>query len=285
MFTGGLIFTVLSILVLLTGAWLVSRDGWRTAAVIFMAPVLHAIGVGNQILLAMGGVLVFLAWKDEHGWKKHVAFLSLAFATALKIVPCVFGLALLKERRWRDFALLSAFCAILLFVPFAWTGGLDGFAAFLENLRLHDDHYGIRSRYGLVPFDRSFRILTGRGVESVRQTFAVSRGLSVALGAACLWRWWRAPDRTTEWTMLAAAALFLSSVTQFYSLIYLLPSVLIGARTGGWRPLFLFAALCPLQIPALHGGANMLLSNFALLCLTLDCLVRPRGCRGRISDF
>lgn len=279
---GGMLFTAFSLLVFFWGVWLFARDGWAMAAVVFMSPVLHAIGVGNQIVLTLGGVLVFLAWKDERGWKKGVAFLALAAAAALKIVPAAFGLTLVKKRRGRDCVLLAALGAVLMFVPFAWVGGTDGFAAFLQNVRLHSEHYGPLGRYGFVPFDRSLRLLMGLPKESVQVTFWIDRVLSLALGLACLWRWWRTRNRAEALLMLGAVILLVPSVTQFYSAMYVLPAVLLGTgacadrRTWTAQTLLLFAAFCPLQIPFANGGLSMLVTNGALVSLFVLALARPR---------
>ena len=262
---GGILFTSLSLLVFLWGVWLFARNGWAMAAVIFMGPALHAVGVGNQIFLAIGGILVFLAWKDERGWKKGLAFLALAAASALKIVPAAFGLLLVKERRWRDCVALAALGVAFFFVPFVWIGGWEGFVAFLENLRMHADHYGLRCRFGLVPFDRSLRLLTGLSKESVCATYALDRMLTVAVGLLCLVRWWRARDKATELLMLGAALLLLPSATQYYSALYLLPAMLVWERCSAAEQVLLFLAVCPLQLPLGNGGLNMLLSNAAFL--------------------
>ena len=267
---GGMLFTAFSILVLLAGAWLLTRSGWAVAATVFMAPVLHAIGLGNQIVLTLGGVLVFLAWKDERGWKKSVAFLALAAASALKILPAVFGLALVKERRWRDCLALGFAGALLAFVPFAWFGGLEGLAAFVGNLHLHADHYGPLSRFGFVPIDRSIRLLAGLPVSSIRATFALDRVLNLGLVCLCLLTWWRTRCRAVELLMLAAVAVCGSSVAQYYAGMYLLPAVLLWGRerpASGTEKLLFFLALCPLQFPWANGGVNILMTDFCLLLL------------------
>ena len=262
---GGILFTSFSLLVFLWSVWLFARNGWAMAAVIFMGPVLHAIGVGNQIFLAIGGILVFLAWKDERGWKKGAAFLALAAASALKIIPAAFGLLLVKERRWRECVVLATLGAIFVFVPFVWIGGWEGFGAFLENLRMHSEQYGPLGRFGIVPFDRSLRLLMGLPKESVCATYALDRMLTVAAGLLCLVRWWRTKDRTTELLMLGAALLLLPSVTQYYSALYLLPAVLAWKRNSEAELALLFLAVCPLQLPFGNGGLNMLLTNTVFL--------------------
>ena len=277
---GGILFTSFSLLALLWSVWLFARDGWAMAATVFMSPVLHAIGVGNQIVLTLGGVLVFLAWKDERGWRKGVAFFALATATALKIVPAAFGLLLVKERRWRDCVWLAALGVLLMIVPFAWVGGTDGLVAFAQNVRLHAEHYGPLGRYGFVAFDRSLRLLAGLPKESVQATFWIDRALNLALGLACLWRWWRTRDRREALLMLGAVILLVPSVTQFYSAMYVLPAVLSGngaesdGRVGLVASLLLFVAFCPLQIPFANGGPSMLVTNGALLVLFARTLVR-----------
>lgn len=250
------------------------------AGVALSAPMVLAVTVSNQVLLAAAGVLVFLAWHDAPSRTRRLAALAaLAVASALKLTPAVFAALLVKRRDWKGLAVCAAAGAALVFVPFAWAGGFEGLRDLLANLKLQSDYYSLRTTWGVVALDRSLRIaLTGGFGSLASTTYVVSRTATVLLGVLCLYRFFRVPGRTEEVVLLAAAISFLPAPAQPYTGLYLAPAMLLAVKAPrlACEPLLWLAVFCVLQIPLGNGSANHALAGLAHLALVGLWLLPPR---------
>lgn len=65
--------------------------------------------------------------------KQELAMIFIAIAAAVKIYPAVFGLLYLSERKYKEAVRLIIYGILFFAVPFAFTGGIDGFNLFLDN--------------------------------------------------------------------------------------------------------------------------------------------------------
>ena len=291
---GGPLFAVLAAGLMAIAAFLLARrltgrDGTPAlplcfvASVLLSAPMLFVFGTGNQLPLAIAGICLFFAWKDESGWRRPAALVALAVAIALKLVPVFFSLVLLAERRGRDFIVVGCLSAVLVFVPFAWYGGLPAFGDFLECLHIRDGYYGIRDSWGFVGLDRCLRLGRGLPVESTRQTYWLSRSLNVVFALACLvtcvvrcWRR-RAVRRmdSSALLLLTVTMIVLPGGSVIYNSLFLVPVFLMRLTEEdgrGWKLMALegvawFMLFCPLQVPFSFSSVNIPLAAVAMLIL------------------
>lgn len=99
------------------------------------APFLYMIDRGNNIIICLAFMMVYSFYYDSDIlWKRNLALVSLGMAASLKIYPAIFGVILLKEKRWKD-AIKCIFFAILLFVlPFLFFGGLGEIGVMVKNI-------------------------------------------------------------------------------------------------------------------------------------------------------
>lgn len=105
--------------------------------VLFSLPFLYTYERGNTILYAVALLLAFVYCKDSPKWYlREAALLALAAAASLKVYPALFGLLLLRERRWRDMAKALAYGLALFFLPFLFFGGFGKITELLETLRM-----------------------------------------------------------------------------------------------------------------------------------------------------
>lgn len=97
--------------------------------------VLFAIERGNYVILAFPLTLFFvLTYESDNKYMRELGLLSLAMASGLKVYPCLLGLILLKDKRWKD-ALRTVFYGILfIFGPFTFYGGIAGIKGFFSSL-------------------------------------------------------------------------------------------------------------------------------------------------------
>lgn len=277
---------------------------WRFPAVAGLAVVgcllssimLHAFEWGNQILYAAAAVTLFVAWWDAPSpCRLAVAAVALAVAAVLKVSPTL--LAGLYLVRWwtaqeaevrreslRAGALFLAAAAVMFVVPFAWYDGWTGFCQWFANALANAAHYVHKGAWGFVPLDRTVRVLLHLDVSTPWPGIGLARGLSAALGLACLGkaalcayrRTCRADDLLL---LLVAAMLLIPGNMHVYTGLYLLPVLALRLHAGmRWTEAACwFALLCPLQIPLGAGCLNHPLANLAFLALVAAALCRSGG--------
>ena len=65
---------------------------------------------------------------------REIALIGLAASAAIKIYPAIFGLILVKEKRWLDIFKVITYGLILFVLPFLFFGGLETFKLFFYNI-------------------------------------------------------------------------------------------------------------------------------------------------------
>lgn len=71
--------------------------------------------------------------ESDSKFKQELAMILIAIAAAIKIYPAVFGLLYLAERKYKEAGRLIIYGILFFAVPFAFTGGIEGFNLFLSN--------------------------------------------------------------------------------------------------------------------------------------------------------
>lgn len=102
---------------------------------LFSAPFLFQFERANIILVSFLFLMFFVFFNNsKNKIIRELSLWSLAIATGIKIYPAIFGLLLLKQKRFND-ALRTLFYGLMLFtLPFFFLGGLNNFNLFIENL-------------------------------------------------------------------------------------------------------------------------------------------------------
>lgn len=107
-----------------------------TVIMMLSLPFLNAVERGNVIILSYAGVLAFLTWKDSDSrFLREMGLICLAFAASLKGYPCVFGLLLIKEKRWGEAIRAIIYGIAVFFLPFLLFGGFDQFFVMWHNIQ------------------------------------------------------------------------------------------------------------------------------------------------------
>lgn len=273
-YAGGLAFTAFGAACFLLALGLLLRTvggdfWWAIGGAVASFPFLFSLERANSIWLSAAGIAVFLAWFDAKApWKRQLALLALAFACALKLTPAVFGVFLLKERRWRDLLILAGEGAFLLLTPFFLLDGLDLIDEWIACMRLHLEAYADSKSMGFARLWTSLAFWLGGG--SVKGTlFSAGRLADVALGLMAVTTCFRSGDKARGSLLLSGAMLLIPGVSQVYTYLYLLiPFSLLSSRrlavfdAGLW-----FVLLCPLVLPFHAWSLNSWLSNVAFLAL------------------
>ena len=138
MFYFGIYMVITSLLLIKAVYKLLEGSKYRETIAILMlisAPFLFLYERANIILFALVFLSVFVIYKDdERPWVRELAYLALGFSFAIKLYPAIFGLFLLKDKKWFPAVRCAIFGFIFLIVPFAWMGGFDKIPAMVHSL-------------------------------------------------------------------------------------------------------------------------------------------------------
>lgn len=98
----------------------------------FFAGVLER---GNPALITLTLILYSLYYKDSKNKKmRQISLILLAIASGFKIYPAILIILWIKEKRYEEVKRFLIYCLIFVILPFAFTGGINGFIKYSENL-------------------------------------------------------------------------------------------------------------------------------------------------------
>ena len=249
---------------------------WASGTLIATFPFYAALVTGNVILFAAAAGLVFLALHDSESRRERVvAALALAFAFAVKISPVALGALYFAawRRQWRYAALAAGVAVLLLLVPFAAYGGLEGFGNWLSCAAANSACYEHRNVIGLYGVFYTLGIALGKYAHWYASAHGIMHSLSavLGLGALAVAAWGR--KTPVERTFLATAGMVMLPPTMMvYTLLFALPTIL---AMPGWKAALAFVAIAsPLQVFVGGHSLQPLLSAAAFLFLVLDSCAR-----------
>ena len=123
-------------------------------------PVIFCFERGNSIILAVACILFFnVLYKSPVRYRRHAGLLLLAVAANMKFWPALFGLVLIKEKRWKDAAFCVLYGVLLFVLPMMIYAGFETPFILAENIKaasaqLNDWGIGYKINWG-----NFFRIL------------------------------------------------------------------------------------------------------------------------------
>lgn len=184
-------------------------------------PLLFMLERGNIVWLALLPLLLYMRYyADESPVRREIGLLALALSAALKLYPAIFGLALLRDRRYAD-ACRAALYALLLFVlPSFFFGGPFYCVYWLvKNTLFYSGQTGSNAVGWVTALGGS--VALGRVLLLAAYLLLLTFAVIYTLAEPLLWR---------RFAVAGAALLTLSSVFSVYNWVLLLPALLLLLR-------------------------------------------------------
>ena len=240
------------------------HGAWQSRALAVLLPLslpfLFMLERGNVVVLALLPLLLYMRYYDDkRPLARELGLLALALSAALKLYPALFGLCLLRDRRYRD-ALRSAGYALLLFVLPSFFFGGPFFSAYwlIRNTLSYSGQTGANA-VGLVTALGGSDAL-GRVLLLAAYLLLFGFVVVYTLAEPLLWR---------RFAVIGAALLTLSSVFSLYNWVLLLPALLLflrGGRPKGTEWVYFWALSLPfaLFLPKVWQD-NLLIALLSLL--------------------
>ena len=230
---------------------------------------------GNIVLLTIAFVFYFFAYKDSsQTWMRTFALLCLSISAVIKIYPAIFGLYLLKEKRYKDIYFCIVLSSILFFFPFLFfKGGLGNFPLLLSNLSSFKEHYdsivvgAIIPRFSLSDTPVNIARLIQLQSQSIVCVNTFFRGLAFILSSLSIIAFFFEKEPWKRYSLLALALLYLPEHSVWYCGLYYIPAIFLFLQKQDfskmdWTYMICFCILLnPLQIVV-----NILGSERTLTC-------------------
>lgn len=232
---------------------------------------------GNNVLYTFFFLCLYVFYNSSSNKKmQEISYISLAIAAGLKMSPAIFGVFLLKERRWKEAVRCAIYGLILFILPIFFFDGIGDIFRLKYLIREYLEQYGNTFGGWRVDFVYALKILAIQfgvdvlAVEGLLKTFSLT--LSVLLfGVAFL-----SKDR---WKSVLALSLIVTAgieISWTYNAIYLFIPLLYflyfenNCKKMGWIYILLFSLiLVPLPFPVIEFMKNEL-SNFPI---TFQCYI------------
>ena len=234
-------------------------------------PMLFLLERGNLALYSLAALLLFVkGFYSDRRVRREVGLFALGVATALKIYPILFGLVLIKERKWDEFLRVMLYSALLFLLPSFFFGGPFYCAGWLvQNTLQYSEHAARNVLFWLGAWG------VGAGVARAVLYGAMVMLLLLLFCCACALR-----EHYKTWALIAAVLLCIPSVFSAYNWVLFLPALLslfrserLNFRTVLW--LFLMGAPFFLYLPKPLQDNGLILLQAAII--TLSALQALRG--------
>ena len=121
-------------------------------AILCSAPMLYAVERGNIIIYSFVFLVIyFVYYNDKRIWVRELGYICLALSAAIKLYPALFGLLLIKDKRYKDAARTAIYGLFFTFIPFAFFGGFSSLKMMIDSIGAFKgaENYGISFSNGI----------------------------------------------------------------------------------------------------------------------------------------
>lgn len=236
-------------------------------------PYIFTIERGNVVIWAVVALLYYCCHYASHNkTERFAAYICLAVAVSLKLYPVVFGILILQGKDGIKRAVECILVGItVLFLPFAFTGGVPSFQLMLSNLFGHiektSDNLALRHKIGIIStlkFVDTFTDISTNAPDLYAQLQKFLPIIVIVIGAvgACiikpLWK---------KCLILTIAIILFPNFSLQYNLLYLvvpLTLFLREDRKAAKKIDFLYAVMFALCFAPLAFGASDIFEGMGL---------------------
>lgn len=268
---------------------------------------LFTIERGTLTLLVSALILYFLSYKDSHEREKRVfSLLCLCVASVVKVYPVLFGLFLLREKRYRDIGFCVIASLILTFLPFlVFENGFANIPKLISNLQINTDSYSpsrLFPRYGiastLYPFVKILKFSEG----SIDIMFLCARIFTIVLSIISIALFLLSRTSWKSLALITFTLIMFPTNSALYCGMYAIPlifSFLEKDKIEKGDYLYMIGMcmiLIPVQIVLRDISVFYLISNMAIIIMWLSIIVTESkqliqqkcakvslGCKGEIT--
>lgn len=140
---GMLVFVIYMIITLGITAYLIhsNKKGSKVEKIFFLfmilfsTPFLYAMERGNIVIVTLIFLMIFTFYYDsKNKIIKEIALIALAMAVSTKIYPAIFGLILLRDKKYKEAVRCIIYGLVIFFLPFLCFGGFEKIPMLFNNI-------------------------------------------------------------------------------------------------------------------------------------------------------
>ena len=199
-------------------------------AMLFTVPFLYQFERSNIIFLALLFTMLFFLWKDsENKVLRELSYISLAVAAGLKIYPAIFGLLILKEKRYKDTARLVLYGVLAFMLPFLFYGGFHNVLLLLENMVQTSGKFSMtRIGYQLDYFTVLKNLFAFAGSNSV----FIGKVFQIAFALLGVWAAFGLRESWKTVLLLTCMVVGIPSISYVYAAIFMIIPIIMYLDSG-----------------------------------------------------
>jgi len=245
----------------------------------FSFPFIFQLERANIIFISLIFLMLFIYGKEsENKIIRELSLICLAVSTAIKIYPAIFGLLLVKEKRYKETLRLLIYGIVCFFAPFFAIGGVKAALLFFKSL----SEFSVNAARGFgykINFTNAvklpFFLLTGESPASIDLAAKI---LLICLSALAVVSVFTLTSKWKAVTLLSLLMILIPSFSYMYTLIFLLPPLMLflDAKEDRKAIDYVYAVLfCLMFIPiavkrpdSFQGvSMSVFIENFSILIL------------------
>lgn len=189
--------------------------------IVLCYPMLYCIERGNIVLLSVVCSAIFVFFKDSKSKVvRELSFLCLAFAAGIKIYPAILGLLLVFEKRYKEAIRLVIYGVLFFFLPFFFYDGFASIKLLLENVTRFSNKNKARFVMGSVSLENAMYYLGVSSKAAIKLIFILSEVIALICALLAQKNWQKV-------ALLTYMILNIQSASSYYSMIFLLPVVVL----------------------------------------------------------
>jgi len=102
---------------------------------VLCSPMLYLVERGNILIVSLVfSALFILGYRSENNLIRHLSYVCLGIAAAIKIYPVVLGLLVVREKKWKHTVQCVAYGAAFCIIPFFIIGGIPEIMLYIRNV-------------------------------------------------------------------------------------------------------------------------------------------------------
>lgn len=237
-------------------------------SLLLSGPMLFLYERQNLISVALVFTLLYrVCYQSDNKYERWFALLCLAIAANIKLYPAIFGLLLIKEKRWKD-AIVCAVEGIAIYIIPAWIIKIETGASVIQlvetNIKAIASYTQLEEGYTVSIKSIVARILMNMGVTNVEQCAKVGSIVLMLYIVISLVGFAISKDKHVQLLLLTLLCIFVPSVTYWYTITLLIIPLCekIKERKGDWKSCIWYGVYLCLFICTYNGWKYLEPNNY-----------------------
>lgn len=290
---GCYIFTLFSVIIFLHSIYslLLRQKRTKLVLIVFFSSVFwFSVERGNLMMLTVAMMNYFISYYDSPCKKiRYFSLLALCLASVLKVYPVIWGLLLLKDKRYRDIAICVVVSLLLTFIPFLYfENGFNNIPQLLNNINENSTLFGpkfVFPRYGFAPGLYILMHFVRLDENIIDIVLLLARLFTYIMTGLSIWLFMKKQVCWKTMMIITISIIMFPANSGLYSLLYIFPALFLYLNSDTIQKKdyiylgLLILTLNPIQFVLKDFSVTYLIANFSLIALWIllivDILIKP----------